>query len=96
MVTTSTEPRQGHGSTVSPTDNLTELLTERDVARIIAMSVATVRRLRWLRQPPRWVKIGSAVRYRPEDISAWLAAQPTGGSPDSTQSGPPQFVKGGK
>ena len=55
------------------------LLNEHDVARITGLSVASVRRWRLLRQGPRFLKIGSAVRYRSEDISAWLNSRPTGG-----------------
>jgi predicted DNA-binding transcriptional regulator AlpA len=55
------------------------LLNERDVARITGMSVASVRRWRLLRQGPKYVKIGAAVRYRPEDVAAWLASRPSGG-----------------
>jgi predicted DNA-binding transcriptional regulator AlpA len=55
------------------------LLNEHEVARITGLSVASVRRWRLLRQGPKYLKIGSAVRYRPEDISAWLESRPTGG-----------------
>ena len=58
---------------------LQELLTERDVARITGLSVASVRRWRLLRQGPKYIKIGAAVRYRPEDITSWLASRSTGG-----------------
>jgi len=60
-------------------DSIETLLNEYDVARITGLSVASVRRWRLLRQGPRYLKIGSAVRYKPEDISAWLASRPTGG-----------------
>jgi predicted DNA-binding transcriptional regulator AlpA len=55
-----------------------ELLNEHDVARITGLSVASVRRWRLLRQGPKYLKIGAAVRYRAEDISAWLESRPTG------------------
>ena len=56
------------------------LLNEHDVARITALSVASIRRFRLLRQGgPRYLKIGAAVRYKPEDISAWLESRPSGG-----------------
>lgn len=58
---------------------LTTLLNEHDVARITGLSVASVRRWRLLRQGPRYIKLGVAVRYKPEDISAWLDSRPTGG-----------------
>jgi predicted DNA-binding transcriptional regulator AlpA len=55
------------------------LLNERDVSRITGMSLATVRRWRLLGQGPKYKKIGTAVRYRPEDVAAWLESCPTGG-----------------
>jgi predicted DNA-binding transcriptional regulator AlpA len=60
-------------------NTLEELLTEHDVARVTGLSVASVRRWRLLRQGPKYLKIGAAVRYKPEDISAWLESRPTGG-----------------
>src|SRR3954452_8634094 len=56
------------------------LLNERDVARITGLSVASVRRWRLLRHGPKYLKIGAAVRYRREDLDAWLGSRPTGGS----------------
>jgi predicted DNA-binding transcriptional regulator AlpA len=54
-------------------------LNEHDVARITGLSVASVRRWRLLRQGPKYLKIGSAVRYRAEDIRTWLESRPVGG-----------------
>ena len=63
-----------------PNKPLETLLNEHDVARITALSVASIRRFRLLRQGgPRYLKIGAAVRYKPEDISAWLESRPSGG-----------------
>lgn len=56
------------------------LLNEYDVARITRLSVASVRRWRLLRKGPKYLKIGAAVRYKVEDISAWLESRPSGGS----------------
>lgn len=55
------------------------LLNEHDVARVTGLSVASVRRWRLLRQGPKYLKIGAAVRYKPEDISALLESRPGGG-----------------
>ncbi len=44
------------------------LLNEHEVAGLLKVSVATIRRRRLFRQPPEWVKIGASVRYRPEAI----------------------------
>jgi predicted DNA-binding transcriptional regulator AlpA len=60
-------------------DVLERLLSEHEVARITGLSVASVRRWRLLRQGPKYIKIGAAVRYKPEDIAAWLETRPTGG-----------------
>ena len=62
-----------------------ELLNEHDVARITGMSVASVRRWRLFRKGPKYVKIGAAVRYKPEAVSAWLDSRPTGGENQSTE-----------
>ena len=61
------------------TNPLQELLTERDVARVTGLSVASVRRWRLLRQGPKYIKIGAAVRYTPESIREFVATRPTGG-----------------
>ena len=55
------------------------LLDEHQAAEITRMSLASVRRWRLLRQGPKYLKIGAAVRYKLEDISAWLESRPTGG-----------------
>jgi predicted DNA-binding transcriptional regulator AlpA len=55
------------------------MLKEGDLAQITGMSLATIRRWRLLRQGPKYLKIGAAVRYKPEDISAWLESRPVSG-----------------
>jgi len=59
------------------------LLNERQVAERLTVSVATVRRWRLLGQGPRYIKVGSAVRYRAEDVAEWLNSRPTGGESQS-------------
>jgi predicted DNA-binding transcriptional regulator AlpA len=59
--------------------NLGTLLNEHDVARITGMSVATVRRWRLLGLGPKFLKLGAAVRYKPEDVATWLESRATGG-----------------
>jgi predicted DNA-binding transcriptional regulator AlpA len=59
--------------------SLVALLKEHEVARITGLSVASVRRWRLLKRGPKFLKIGSAVRYRPDDVSAWLESRPSGG-----------------
>jgi predicted DNA-binding transcriptional regulator AlpA len=45
-----------------------DLLTEHEVAQLLKVSVATIRRRRLFRQPPDFVKLGASVRYRREAI----------------------------
>jgi predicted DNA-binding transcriptional regulator AlpA len=47
---------------------LETLLTEQEVAKLLKVSVATIRRRRLFRQPPEYLKIGASVRYRHEAI----------------------------
>jgi predicted DNA-binding transcriptional regulator AlpA len=69
-------PRKDQMATANTIETL---LNEHDVARITGLSVASVRRWRLLKQGPRYVKLSSAVRYRAEDVRAWLESRPTGG-----------------
>jgi hypothetical protein len=62
-----------------------KLLTEHDLARMIEMSIHSVRRWRLRRKGPRFIKISTrpglrgVVRYRPEDIRARLDSRPGAG-----------------
>jgi helix-turn-helix protein len=59
---------------------MSSLLTEGDVAQRLHVSLASVRRWRLEQRGPQFIKVGSLVRYRPEDLDLWLAARPTGGT----------------
>jgi predicted DNA-binding transcriptional regulator AlpA len=61
------------------------LLNEHDVARITGLSVASIRRRRLLRQSPKFLKLGAAVRYKQGDVSAWLESCPSGGGHEEAQ-----------
>jgi predicted DNA-binding transcriptional regulator AlpA len=50
------------------------LVTEHEVARLLGIKVATVRRWRWAGTGPKFRKIGTCVRYLPEDLEAFIAA----------------------
>ena len=51
-----------------------ELLNEHQVAKFLQLSVASVRRWRLSRSGPKYLKIGSAVRYRRDDVETWLSS----------------------
>jgi predicted DNA-binding transcriptional regulator AlpA len=64
----------------APNNTFDAMLNERDVARLTGLSVATIRRRRLFRQPPKYYKLGSAVKYKSADVEAWINSQPTGGT----------------
>jgi predicted DNA-binding transcriptional regulator AlpA len=55
------------------------LLNEQEVAGLLGLSVATMRRWRLIRNGPKWIKLpgSSAVRYRPEDIRSYVDSRAT-------------------
>jgi predicted DNA-binding transcriptional regulator AlpA len=55
------------------------LLTEKELSAQLHVSLASVRRWRLLGCGPRFVKLGSLVRYRHEDVQNWINTRPTGG-----------------
>lgn len=48
------------------------LLNEHQVAAYLNLSVATIRRWRLLKKGPAVCRLGAAVRYRPEDVEAFI------------------------
>jgi len=57
------------------TDVKPVLLNEYQVAKMIGMSVASLRRWRQagVTDGPNFIKFGNAIRYAPEDIARWIA-----------------------
>ena len=47
---------------------------ERALASRLGVTVAALRRWRRFGQGPAYLKLGAAVRYRTEDVEAWLRA----------------------
>ncbi len=52
----------------------TRLLNEHETADALGLKVATLRRWRWAGKPPRFLKIGSAVRYDPDELANFIEA----------------------
>jgi Helix-turn-helix domain len=63
-----------------------KLMTEDEVSKALNVSVAAVRRWRLEQRGPLFIKVGSLVRYRPEDLEVWLTTLPTGGDSDCRES----------
>lgn len=53
---------------------LPRLMTQRDLAAYLCKSTAWCERARWIGDGPRFVKLGRHVRYRAEDVMAWIEA----------------------
>ena len=56
------------------TQNSARLLTEMEVAELLSIESTTLRRWRWSGRGPRFRKLGAAVRYHPNDVSAFIDA----------------------
>jgi len=54
------------------------LLTQDEAAELLKLSVRTVERLRVSDTGPKFLKILRSVRYRPDDVEAWLASRVRG------------------
>jgi hypothetical protein len=80
--------RSGHGKRRNPKQDeggtMETLLNEEDVAKQLHVSIASLRRWRLERRGPQFIKVGSLVRYRPEELEAWLVCQPIGGANPAT------------
>ena len=63
----------------SSDEKLATLLTEHEVARLVGMSVAAIRRWRLLNAGPPYLKLNHSIRYDPRALRDWLASRPTGG-----------------
>ncbi|MDI1291472.1 MAG: helix-turn-helix domain-containing protein [Methylobacter sp.] len=62
---------------VSPPLILGELMTTKQLAEFLKISVSSLEKQRSQnpKAPPSFIKVGRAVRYRVEDISRWLDDQ---------------------
>lgn len=48
------------------------MLTDRELAAMLAVKPATLRVWRWRKKGPPWVKVERSVRYRLEDVERWI------------------------
>lgn len=75
--------KRGNMDANNSNQHASALLTEADIAVMLALKVRTIRSWRERGFGPKFIKFGSAdkspVRYRQEDVQAWIEAQATGG-----------------
>lgn len=57
---------------VTNLSSIPTLLNEHQAAEILNIKATTLRRWRWEGRGPQFRKIGSAVRYQPDDISSFI------------------------
>jgi predicted DNA-binding transcriptional regulator AlpA len=63
------------GAPTNPATLVPELLTPEQVAELLHVEASLLRRWRYERRGPMSFKIGKYVRYRLEDVIAWLDDQ---------------------
>ncbi len=55
------------------TSETTGLVNDREIARLLGLSVGTIRRWRLLRRGCPYVKLGTSIRYCVADVRKWIA-----------------------
>ncbi|MFL6353347.1 MAG: helix-turn-helix transcriptional regulator [Bryobacteraceae bacterium] len=55
------------------------LLNESEVAEMLSVPVGSIRRWRFAKTGPKYIKLGNCVRWRPEDVGAYIASLPSEG-----------------
>ena len=65
--------------------NAQKFLSEKEVAELLNLKVATLRAWRLRGSGPPYRKLGSAVRYPLDELQDWLNKQPHGGSQPSAK-----------
>ena len=59
--------------------SLETLLDEKELSRLLRVSIGTLRFWRTIERGPRYRKVGQLVRYSPSDVHEWLNRRPSGG-----------------
>jgi predicted DNA-binding transcriptional regulator AlpA len=63
------------------------LLDERQLSRLLGVSIGALRFWRGAGKGPRFRKVGQLVRYAPSDVKAWLNSRPIGGERAGVEGG---------
>jgi predicted DNA-binding transcriptional regulator AlpA len=70
------------------------LLDVRAAAACVGLSVSTLNKLRIAGAGPLFVKLGHAVRYRPEDLASWIATNVRGSTSEGASPSDPTGMHG--
>lgn len=62
---------------MTTTESEVQYLTPEDLGRQWQVSTGTLANWRTNKTGPAFIRIGGLVRYHPEAVASWLAAQPT-------------------
>ena len=65
----------------------TRALTEREVAELLGLSVATLRAWRHRGKGPRFLRLGRSIRYLPSDLADFVRASAVDTRPVSSSDG---------
>ena len=57
---------------------MSPLLSQKHVADLLSLSERTLERLRCTGDGPRFIRCGRSIRYRPDDLTAWIEARAVG------------------
>ena len=52
-----------------------EFLREKEAAELTGLSLSWLRRQRWLKKPPAFIKAGGVVLYSRSELANWLHSQ---------------------
>ena len=72
------QTKRGDGRSTDERPAPVRHLNQESLARRWGMSPRTLERWRWLKQGPRYIKLGGHVAYRLEDIEAYETMQARG------------------
>ncbi|QSH41880.1 helix-turn-helix domain-containing protein [Lentisphaerota bacterium] len=54
---------------------MSEFLTTKKVANLLAISVETIKRFRATNEGPKYAKFGKSIRYAKKDVDTWIELQ---------------------
>jgi len=75
------------GTALAKTHGVADLLTEREAARLLCLSIRTLQKWRLCGRGPSFLKLGHAVRYEPAEIERFLAVARRASTSDPGQAG---------